>query len=310
MTEQPLRIQVADPIDPAGLKILEEEAEVVQEDSLEALDQYDALIVRGATKVAEGDIRRAQPRLKVIGRAGVGVDNIDLMAAKAHQVTVVNAPLAASNAVAELALGLMFSLARHTTPADAAMKRGEWIKKELGGTELAGKTLGILGVGRIGAALAAKARALGMEIIGHDPPLSEQEIKARGARPVPLPELLAQSDYVSLHVPLTENTAGLIGSDELKQLKRGARIVCAARGGVLDEEALLTALEDGWIAGAALDVFEEEPPGATPLVRHPNVIATPHLGAQTKEAQVRASLNIAEEVLAALAGEELRWQVA
>jgi D-3-phosphoglycerate dehydrogenase len=305
----PWRVQVADSIDQAGVDRLRQEAEVIQDGSLAHLDKMDALIVRGATRVGQSDIVSGRPRLAVIGRAGVGVDNIDLEAAAEHDLIVVNAPLAATNAVAEHALGLMFALARHTPRADAAMKQGEWPKKALKGSELSEGTLGIIGMGRIGSQLAAKASALGMDVLGCDPPLSDEEIAGRGANPATLAELLATADYISVHVPFMEATRGLIGPEELAKIKPGARLICAARGGVADEEAVYAALESGRLAGAALDVFEHEPPGATPLVRHPRVIATPHLGAQTAEAQVRASVDIADEVLAALAGRQLRWQV-
>lgn len=306
----PWRIQIADKIADIGLDRLRAKAEVVEDDSLAGINQIDALIVRGATHVGRADIERGRPRLSVIGRAGVGVDNIDLDAAADHDVIVVNAPLAATNAVAEHALGLMFALARRTPRADAAMKHGQWPKKALMGTELEGHTLGVLGMGRIGSALAAKATALGMTVLGYDPPLADDEIRRRGAKPTGFIELLEHADYISVHVPLTDDTRGLIGADEFDHMRASSRLVCAARGGVVDEAALLAALNDGKIAAAGLDVFADEPPGATPLVQHPNVIATPHLGAQTEEAQSRASQDIAEEVLAALAGDDLRWRVA
>lgn len=303
------RVQIADPIAQVGLDRLRQHAQVIEQDSLADIDQIDALIVRGATHVSRQDIERGRPRLTVIGRAGVGVDNIDLEAAADHGLIVVNAPMAATNAVAEHALGLMFALSRHTSRADARMKEGDWPKKALMGVELSGHSLGVLGMGRIGTALAEKATALGMNVIGCDPPLTDEEIMRRGAKPVTLPELLAQSDYLSIHVPLTEDTRGLIGTDEFSSMQAGTRLICTARGGVVDEGAMLEALKSGKLAAAGLDVFEHEPPGRTELVLHPNVIATPHLGAQTVEAQSRASLDIAEEVLAALAGDDLRWRV-
>lgn len=304
------RILVTDNLDPAGLDRLRSEAEVVEADDLTQLVEFDALVVRGGTTVRAADIEGAAGRLKVIGRAGVGVDNIDLVAAEANEVIVVNAPLAANDAVAELALGLMFALARHIVRADASMKDGRWQKKALKGGELSGKTLGVIGMGRIGATLSGNAVGLGMTVLGHDPPLADEEIEARGAQPVSLEELLQRSDYISVHVPLLDSTRGLLAAEELSQVKAGARLISTSRGGVVDEEALLAALDDGRLAGAALDVFTEEPPGATELVRHPNLIATPHIGAQTYEAQTRAAIDIAEEVLAALQGDKLRWRVA
>jgi D-3-phosphoglycerate dehydrogenase len=305
----PWRVQVADPIAETGLDRLRQRAEVIEQDSLADLDQIDALIVRGATQIGRPDIELGRPRLTVIGRAGVGVDNIDLEAAAEHGLIVVNAPMAATNAVAEHVLGLMLALSRNIPRADAAMKRGEWPKKALKGVELSGRTLGVLGMGRIGSALAEKANALGMHVLGCDPPLTDKQIRQRGARPTALPDLLERADYISVHVPLLESTRGLVGPDEFARMQPGARLICAARGGVVDEDAMLAALKAGQLAGAGLDVFEDEPPGASPLVKHPNVIATPHLGAQTIEAQSRASQDIADEVLAALAGDVLRWQI-
>ena len=275
---------------------------------LEIISEYDAMIVRSRTKVTE-QVFEAAERLKVVGRAGVGVDNIDLEAAKAHGVTVVNAPTSTSLAVAELTLSLMLALAREIPRADAGMKAGQWLKKELVGTELYGKTLGILGMGRIGAEVAKRAAIFGMHIIGHDPLIPKDEIRQRGAQPVDLEDLYARADYISLHLPLTDETRSMIDVQAFGRMKRGVRILCAARGGIIDEAALLAGLESGQVGGAALDVFASEPPGATALVQHPKLIATPHVGAQTAEAQSRAAKDIANEVLAALNGEPLRWKV-
>lgn len=277
-------------------------------DLLAAIGEYDALIVRGRTKVTS-QIFEAARRLKVVGRAGVGVDNIDLEAARSHAVTVVNAPLSTTLAVAELTFGLLLSLCRDLPRADAAMKRGEWLKKELQGVELHGKTLGILGMGRIGAEVARRAAIFGMSVLGYDPLVLPQDIRQRGAQPVSLEELYARSDFISLHLPLTAETRSMVDAQAFDRMKRGARLVCTARGGIIDEAALLSALESGQVAGAALDVFAAEPPGATDLVGHPRVIASPHIGAQTKEAQARAAEDIASEVLAALQGASLRWKV-
>jgi len=270
---------------------------------------FDALIVRGRTKVTAALLDSA-PNLKVVGRAGVGVDNIDLAAAKARGVTVVNAPISTTLAVAELTFGLLLALARELPRADAAMKQGRWIKKELEGVELNGKTLGLVGFGRIGMEVGRRAAAFGMNVAAYDPFLEEAEITRRGAEPLALDELYRTSDFISLHLPLSVDTRDLVGAQAFAQMKDGARIVCAARGGIIDEAALLAALESGKIAGAALDVFSAEPPGATDLVKHPRLIAAPHIGAQTVEAQSRAAEDIAEEVLRALRGENLRWRVA
>lgn len=308
-------ILIADGLDEEGQSILRAQAVlddrsgISAADLLQAINGYDALVVRSRTKVT-ADVLSAAPRLKVVGRAGVGVDNIDLGAARQQCVAVVNAPLATTQAVAEQALGLMLSLARLIPQADAAMKAGRWIKKELMGSEINGKTLGIIGMGNIGAAVAQRAAALGMSVLGYDPLLPAEVIQARGARPVALPELYAGSDFISLHVPLTQETRGMIGVETIPQMKQGVRLICTARGGLIDENALLEALESGWVAGAALDVFSEEPPGLTPLITHPRLIATPHVSAQTIEAQKRAAVDIAQEVLAALGGKPLRWRVA
>jgi len=252
----------------------------------------------------------AGKKLKVVGRAGVGVDNIDLEAAKAHHVTVVNSPLATTVAVAELTLSLMLILLREIPRADASMKSGKWLKKEFEGRELYGKTLGVLGFGRIGSAVAARAKAFEMKILAYDPVVPAEEIRARGGEPVSLDDLLKQSDMITMHMPLTSESKHLLNREAFSKMKDGVYIVCAARGGVIDEDALLEALNSGKVAGAALDVFATEPPGETELVAHPHVIDTPHVGAQTVEAQTRAAHDIAEEVLNALAGEPLRWKVA
>jgi len=269
---------------------------------------YEGLIVRSRTEVT-ADLLKAATELKVVGRAGVGVDNIDLAAAREHQVAVVNTPTSTSVAVAELTFALLLSLLRQIPRADASMKQGQWTKKELEGAELAGKTLGILGVGNIGAQVARRAAAFDMRVLGYDPLLDEQTIRLRGTEPVSLNDLYTQSDVITLHLPLLPETSGMLGEAAFGKMKWGAYLVCAARGGVIDEGALLAALNSGRLAGAALDVFEKEPPGASALVSHPNVVATPHIGAQTAEAQTRAAHDVAEEVLNALQGKPLRWQV-
>lgn len=287
---------------------VEDRSGISHQELLAIVGEYHALIVRGRTKVT-AEVFEATGRLQVIGRAGVGVDNIDLAAANKHTVTVVNSPEATTTAVAELTLGLMLALARHIPQADAGMKSGQWLKKKLRGAELNGKVLGVIGIGNIGAAVAQRAAALGMQIVAHDPPLDEATIRERGAEPLSLEALYARSDYITLHVPLTPETRGMVGGQAFGLMKRGVRLICAARGGVIDETALLGALESGQVAGAGLDVFAEEPPGMSALVTHPNVIATPHIGAQSSEAQARAAADIASEVLAALRGRPLRWKV-
>ena len=308
-------ILITDGLDERGQSILRSSAKVDDktgisaDELLKAIPDYDALIVRGRTKVT-ASVMDAASKLKVVGRAGVGVDNIDLEAAKKHRITVVNAPLSTSLAVAELTFALLLALAREIPRADESMKQGQWLKKELEGVELNGKTLGIIGLGRIGVEVGKRASAFGMNVIAYDPLISEDDIQQRGAEPVSIQDLFAWSDFISLHLPLDVQTRDFIGPLAFSQMKEGVRIVCAARGGIIDESALLDALNHGKVAGAALDVFGQEPPGLTATVSHPRVIVTPHIGAQTAEAQSRASEDIANEVLSALRGESLRWKVA
>ncbi len=302
------RVLVTDGLAEAGASILRRQAEIVEDPS--ALGQIDGWIVRSRTRVDRTLLTAGAPRLRVVGRAGVGLDNIDLQAARKAAVIVVHAPQAATTAVAELTVGLLLALARQIPKADAALRRGEWAKEQLGGQELKGKTLGLVGVGRIGREVARLAEAFGMRRLGTDPFLSNDSLRAAGVEPADLEDLLRASDYVSLHLPLTDETRGLFSAEVLSRMKPGARLVCAARGGVIDETALLAALDDGRLAGAALDVFEVEPPGDSPLLHHPRLIATPHLGAQTAEAQDRVAVEIVGEVLTVLRGQEPRWRVA
>jgi len=308
------KILVSDGLSDAGLRLLATAGEVTAnpkitpEELLAALPEYDALVVRSRTKVT-AKVIAAGTKLKVIGRAGVGVDNIDVAAAVAKGITVVNSPLAASVAVAELTIGLMLAMARCIAAADASLKQSKWEKSAFMGVELDGKTLGVLGIGRIGAETAKRAAALGMKVIAYDPALQPDQIRQRHAEPATFDEVLEKADYVSLHLPLTANTKGLLGAAQFAKMKKGARLVCAARGGVVDEEALKAALDSGQLSGAALDVYAAEPPAAGSIATHPKVVATPHIGAQSHEAQTRAGIAIAEEVVAALQGKELRWKV-
>lgn len=308
-------ILITDGLDARGQSILRASANVNYRESTPAdeltslIAEYDALIVRGQSRVTAA-VLDAAPRLRVVGRAGVGVDNIDLEAAKKHNITVVNAPSSTTVAVAELALGLLLAIAREIPRGDAGMKQGQWLKKEFEGVELNGKTLGIIGYGRIGTEVGKRAAAFGMNVVTYDPNVSEHELEHGNAEPVSLQDLFAWSDFISLHLPLNVQTRDLIGPLAFSQMKDGVRIISTARGGIIDESALLNALNSGKVAGAALDVFEKEPPGLTELVSHPRVIATPHIGAQTAEAQSRAAEDIAGEVLAALQGKSLRWKVA
>jgi D-3-phosphoglycerate dehydrogenase len=288
---------------------VDDKSGISAEDLLNIVGNYDALIVRGRTKVTAA-VFNAGKELKVVGRAGVGVDNIDLQAAKAAGVTVVNSPMATTVAVAELAMSMMLALVREIPRADHSMKEGKWLKKEFEGTELNGKVLGIIGMGRIGAAVGTRAAAFGMTLVGYDPLIEAKEIKDRGAEPVSLADLYKRADVITLHIPLTPESKNMINSSSFAQMKNGVYLVCAARGGVIEENALLEALNSGQVAGAALDVFTTEPPGLTDLVSHPKLIATPHIGAQTMEAQGRAAYDISTEIIRALNGQPLRWKVA
>lgn len=311
------KVLITDGLDENGKTLLKKSVEVTDQpgisadDLLKVVGEFDALIVRGRTKVTAA-VFEAGKKLKVVGRAGVGVDNIDLVAAKAKGVTVVNSPMATTTAVAELTLGLMLSIVREIARADASMKAGKWLKKEFEGAELSGKVLGIMGFGRIGAAVAKRAVAFDMKVLGYDPNVSAEEIKKRGGEPVSIDELLKQSDMITMHLPLTADTKKMLDTAAFGKMKQGVYIICAARGGVIDEVALLEALNSGKVAGAALDVLSAEPP--TPelaaLVGHTKVIDTPHVGAQTVEAQARAANDISEEILAALEDKPLRWKVA
>lgn len=310
------KVLLTDGLEENGQTILKESAEVVDRSGISAdelltiIGEYDALIVRGRTKVTSA-VFDAGKKLKVVGRAGVGVDNIDLNAAKAHQVRVVNSPTATTVAVAELTMALMLSLVRELPHADEALKHGKWLKKELEGNELFHKTLGIIGLGRIGQSVTRRASAFDMHVIFYDPFIKANEnINCEDCDSVSLDELLNTADFISLHIPLTDKTRGMLGREQFARMKDGVRIIDAARGGIIDEAALLEALNSGKVAGAALDVFTTEPPVQLDLVCHPHVIASPHIGAQTVEAQARAANDISTEILRALKGDELRWRVA
>jgi len=311
---QSLRIILTDGLDDVGKSILEKEAEVVDrkgisaEDLKEELKDYDAIIVRSRTKMTRELIQSA-PNLKVIGRCGVGVDNIDIDAAGEKGIIVVNAPSATTESVAELTMGLIFALARQITRADASMKNGKWPKNEFMGVELYGKTLGIIGFGRIGSTVGQMAAAIGMRINACCDFSIPETIRIIGGELLMIDEIIERSDFITIHTPLTEKTKGMINAETINRMKDGVYLVCTARGGIVDENALLEALKSGKVAGAALDVFEKEPPKNMELISHPNLIATPHIAGQTSEAQRRASVDISKEVLAALKNEKLHWQV-
>lgn len=309
-----LRVLVCDPLAPEGVERLREHAAVdvrtglKPEQLAEVVGAYDGLVVRSQTQVTARVIE-AGAKLRVVGRAGVGVDNIDVEAATRKGIVVVNAPMAVNVAAAEHALALMLALARHIPQADASLRAGRWERGRFVGVELRGKTLGVVGLGNIGSELARRAAALEMRVLAFDPFVSDDYARRLGADLVPLETLIREADFISAHVPLTPATRGLIGERELAMAKPGVRLINCARGGIVDERALLAALESGKVAGAALDVFAEEPPHGNPLLAHPRVVVTPHLGASTEEAQVSAAVDVAEQVVAVLQGQPARYAV-
>ena len=256
---------------------------------------YDGLVIRSATTVTK-EVIEAASKLRVIGRAGIGVDNVDVPAATARGIIVMNTPSGNATTTAEHALALMIAMARRVPQATASMKAGKWEKKKFMGTELTSKVLGVVGLGNIGKILADRARGLKMQVVAYDPFLTAEIAEKIGVEKVELTELYKRADFISVHTPLTDQTRGLIGKAAFEQMKPGVRVINAARGGIVDEQALLDALESGKVGGAALDVFVEEPPPAShPLVMHEKVICTPHLGASTDEAQVKVAIEIAEQ---------------
>jgi D-3-phosphoglycerate dehydrogenase len=311
------RVLLADEVVPRGIEILEatEGLEVDDRAGISAselaaiIGEYDALIVRSRTKVTR-EILEAATRLKVVGRAGVGVDNIDVDVATRQGVAVLNAPGGNVISAAEHTLALMLAMVRHISRADASLRRGEWERKRFQGIELYGKTLGLAGAGRIGSEVAKRARAFGMRVVAYDPYLSRERAEQVGIELVTLPDLFEQADVISVHVPLTDETRGMIGSVELALMKPTAYLVNASRGGVVDEKALAEALRSGRPAGAALDVFEEEPVSPdNPLLELDNVVAAPHLGAATHEAQTSVGVEICEAVRDALITRDFRSAV-
>jgi len=304
-----VKVLATDPLDETGLEMLKRAGVEVHyrpgispEELKAVIGQYDALIVRGRTKLWRDVLEAGARRLRAICRAGVGLDNIDLRAAEELGIAVFNTPEASTEAVAELTVALMLSLARAIPRADGALKEGRWLKRELMGWELAGRTLGIIGFGRIGQRVAEICSALKMRILAYRrtrPPGLEEVLRRTGAKMAPLEELIRSSDIITIHVPLTPQTRHMIGEREISMMKNGAIIINTSRGGVIDEEALLKALKNGKLAAAALDVFEEEPPKgiSLELARLPNVVATPHIGGQTREAQKKASEMAAKKLI-------------
>ena len=308
------RILVADRIAASGIDLLRRAHEVEIRTGLseaelaKALVGVSALIVRSQTRVTRASLADALD-LRVIARAGVGVDNIDMEAATERGITVVNAPLANTISAAEHAFGLMLAVARNIPQGDASLRGGTWERGRLQGVELAGRTLGIIGLGRIGTEVARRARAFEMELLGYDPFVPVERGRSLGVELVALAELFSRSDFVTLHSALLEETRGLVNADLLAQAKPGLRFINAARGALVDEPALLAAVESGRIAGAGIDVFSSEPAVGNILTTDPRIVVTPHLGASTLEAQDRAALTVVEQVLDVLAGAAARFSV-
>jgi D-3-phosphoglycerate dehydrogenase len=273
------------------------------------LAEFDVILVRSASKVKAEDVALA-PRLKVIGRAGVGLDNIDLAAANQRRIAVISTPDANTISTTELTFALMLALARRVPMAQHSLEQGQWKRNEFRGVELFGKTLGVIGFGRIGREVATRALAFGMRVVAHDPLISAETIVKHGAEASDFESVLAQSDFVTLHVPLLDSTRQIINRNALAKMKRGARLINCARGVLTDERAVREALDSGRLGGAALDVYSEEPPPKDhPLIGHPRVVCVPHLGALTDEAQTRAAEELAQNVVAYLRDHSLRGVV-
>ena len=308
------KILVSDPLSEEGLKILKDVKEfhvdiktgLAPEELKKIIKDYDALLVRSATKVT-GDIIKSADKLKVIGRAGVGLDNVDLEAATQKGIIVMNTPAGNTISTAEHTMSMILSLSRSIPQANGSMKKGEWKRSKFMGVELYNKTLGIIGLGRIGTEVTKRALAFGMKVLAYDPFLSLEVAKNIGVEVVELKEVFKRSDYITVHTPLTNETRHIISDKEFGLMKKGVRIINCARGGIIDELALIAALKDGRVAGAALDVFESEPLGAdNEFLKLDNVILTPHLGASTEEAQVNVAIEVAEIARDALLGRGIR----
>ncbi|MER2598901.1 MAG: phosphoglycerate dehydrogenase [Caldilineales bacterium] len=311
------RILIADKLDQEGVDLLRPHAEVVerptitQEELVAAISEFDALLVRSRPQVSAEVLQAAATtgRLRVVGRAGVGVDNIDVPAATAAGVTVVNAPTGNTVAAAEHAVAMLLALARHIPAADHSVRSGEWKRSQFMGTEVRNKRLGLLGLGRIASLVAERCQGFGMEVVAHDPYVGKDYAANIGVQLVDFEELLQRSDFISLHVPATAETRGLFNTAELARCKPGVFIINCARGGVIDEAALLAALDAGQVAGAALDVYAQEPPADTPLLHHPKIVLTPHIAGSTHEAQRQVAVDVAEQVVDVLQGRLARYAI-
>jgi D-3-phosphoglycerate dehydrogenase len=310
------KVLVSDPVAAEGVAILRRAGLEVdirtglnREELLEIIGGYDALAVRSETKVT-ADILDAATNLKIIGRAGVGVDNIDVERATQRGILVVNSPDGNTIAAAELTVALLLTLSRNIPQAHASMKAGEWKRSKYVGVEVYNKTVGVIGLGKIGREVAKRLLGMEMDVLAYDPFMAKEQADALGVKLVELETLYRQSDYITVHVPKTKETAGMIGTAEIAQMKEGVRLINVARGGIMQESALLEGLRSGKIVGAAVDVWEQEPTAPdNPLALHPNVVATPHLGASTEEAQIGVAVDIAEQIVEVLAGRPARAAV-
>ncbi len=296
------KVLISDSMDPRAAAIFRERGIHVDEitgktpEELAAMiGEYDGLAIRSSTKVTKA-ILEAATNLKVVGRAGIGVDNVDIPAATARGVVVMNTPFGNSITTAEHAIALMFALARQLPEADASTQAGKWEKNRFMGVEVTGKTLGLIGAGNIGSIVASRALGLKMKIVAFDPFLTPERAVEMGVEKVELDQLLARADFITLHTPLTDQTRNILSRENIAKTKKGVRIINCARGGLIDEAALKEALDSGQVGGAALDVFESEPAKASPLFNTPNFISTPHLGASTSEAQVNVAIQVAEQM--------------
>jgi len=301
------KVLITDPVDDACVDVIKEEGFTVEKKTgldedqiIEIIGDYHVLIVRSGTQVTQKIIDRAD-NLKIIGRAGTGVDNIDIDAATRRGIIVMNTPGGNTVSTAEHAISMLMAMARNIPQACASLRKGEWDRKIYRGVELYGKTIGIVGLGKVGKEVATRLQGFDMKVIGYDPLVSDDAISKLNIEAVSIEEILRRSDYITLHTPLTDNTRGLLNSETLQQCKRGVRIINCARGGIVDEGALLDSLNSGQVGGAALDVFEHEPPPADyELLQHPKVVVTPHLGASTVEAQEKVAIQIAHQIADAL----------
>jgi D-3-phosphoglycerate dehydrogenase len=309
------KVLVSDPIAKEGIELLQQHFDVDVKTGMEKsqlidiIGEYDALAVRSETKVT-ADVLEAAKNLKIIGRAGVGVDNIDVPVATQKGILVVNSPAGNTIAAAELTMAMMLSLARNIPQGHSSLRSGEWKRSKFVGNEIYGKTLGVIGLGKIGTAVAKRAQSFEMEVIGCDPYVSEDYASKLGIELVDLETLLKRSDYITLHIPATKETKGSIGEKQIAMMKPGVRIINCARGGIVDEKALSKAVEEGGVAGVAIDVYEQEPPPTdNPLLKLEKAVTTPHLGASTEEAQINVAIDVAEQIIDVLNGKPARSAV-